>query len=135
MNANKYQKLAMRTNDGKASDRLIGKMQEYDMKFSSEQSNKESVDIGGIFNACLGLSGEVGEFNDMIKKWVFREKELDMEHAKKEAGDILWYVVMLCESFGWNMEEIMQMNVDKLKARYPEGFDVERANHRAEGDV
>lgn len=135
MNANKYQKLAMRTNDGKASDRLIGKMQEYDMKFSSEQSNKESVDIGGIFNACLGLSGEVGEFNDMIKKWVFHEKELDMEHAKKEAGDILWYVVMLCESFGWNMDEIMQMNVDKLKARYPEGFDVERANNRAVGDV
>lgn len=135
MNANKYQKLAMRTNDGKASDRLIGKMQEYDMKFSSEQSNKESVDIGGIFNACLGLSGEVGEFNDMIKKWVFHEKELDMEHAKKEAGDIIWYVAMLCESFGWNMEEIMQMNVDKLKARYPEGFDVERANNRAEGDV
>lgn len=135
MNANKYQKLAMRTNDGKASDRLIGKMQEYDMKFSNEQSDKESVDIGGIFNACLGLSGEVGEFNDMIKKWVFHEKELDMEHAKKEAGDILWYVVMLCESFGWNMDEIMQMNVDKLKARYPDGFDVERANHRAEGDV
>lgn len=135
MNANKYQKLAMRTNDGKASDRLIGKMQEYDMKFSSERINKESVDIGGIFNACLGLSGEVGEFNDMIKKWVFHEKELDMEHAKKEAGDILWYVVMLCESFGWNMDEIMQMNVDKLKARYPEGFDVERANNRAEGDV
>lgn len=135
MNANKYQKLAMRTNDGKASDRLIGKMQEYDMKFSNEQSDKESVDIGGIFNACLGLSGEVGEFNDMIKKWVFHEKELDMEHAKKEAGDILWYVVMLCESFSWNMEEIMQMNVDKLKARYPDGFDVERANYRAEGDV
>ena len=105
------------------------------MKFSSEQSNKESVDIGGIFNACLGLSGEVGEFNDMIKKWVFHEKDLDMEHAKKEAGDILWYVAMLCESFGWNMEEIMQMNVDKLIARYPGGFDVERANHRAVGDV
>ncbi|WP_416387909.1 nucleoside triphosphate pyrophosphohydrolase family protein [Dorea longicatena] len=125
----------MRTNDGKASDRLIGKMQEYDMKFANDHSDNDCVDIGGIFNACLGLSGEVGEFNDMIKKWVFHEKELDMEHAKKEAGDILWYVVMLCESFGWNMEEIMQMNVDKLKARYPEGFDVERANNRAEGDV
>lgn len=135
MNANKYQKLAMRTNDGKASDRLIGKMQEYDMKFANDHSDNDCVDIGGIFNACLGLSGEVGEFNDMIKKWVFHEKELDMEHAKKEAGDILWYVVMLCESFGWNMEEIMQMNVDKLKSRYPEGFDVERANNRAEGDV
>lgn len=135
MNANKYQKLAMRTNDGKASDRLIGKMQEYDMKFANDHSDNDCVDIGGIFNACLGLSGEVGEFNDMIKKWVFHEKELDMEHAKKEAGDILWYVVMLCESFGWNIDEIMQMNVDKLKARYPEGFDVERANHRVEGDV
>lgn len=135
MNANKYQKLAMRTNDGKASDRLIGKMQEYDMKFANDHSDNDCVDIGGIFNACLGMSGEVGEFNDMIKKWVFHEKNLDMEHAKKEAGDILWYVVMLCESFGWNMEEIMQMNVDKLKARYPEGFDVERANNRAEGDV
>lgn len=135
MNANKYQKLAMRTNDGKASDRLIGKMQEYDMKFANDHSDNDCVDIGGIFNACLGLSGEVGEFNDMIKKWVFHEKELNMEHAKKEAGNILWYVVMLCESFGWNMGEIMQMNVDKLKARYPEGFDVERANNRAEGDV
>lgn len=135
MKANEYQKLAMRTNDGKASDRLIWKMHEYDMKFSSEQSNKESVDIGGIFNACLGLSGEVGEFNDMIKKWVFHEKNLDMEHAKKEAGDILWYVAMLCESFGWNMGEIMQINVDKLITRYPGGFDVERANHRAVGDV
>lgn len=135
MNANKYQKLAMRTNDGKASDRLIGKMQEYDMKFANDHSDNDCVDIGGIFNACLGLSGEVGEFNDMIKKWVFHEKDLDMEHAKKEADDILWYVAMLCESFGWNMNEIMQMNVDKLKARYPEGFDVERANHRAEGDV
>ena len=105
------------------------------MKFANDHSDNDCVDIGGIFNACLGMSGEVGEFNDMIKKWVFHEKNLDMEHAKKEAGDILWYVVMLCESFGWNMEEIMQMNVDKLKARYPEGFDVERANHRAEGDV
>nr|WP_296029353.1 nucleoside triphosphate pyrophosphohydrolase family protein [uncultured Dorea sp.] len=135
MKANEYQKLAMRTNDGKASDRLIGKMQEYDMKFSNEQSDKESVDIGGIFNACMGLSGEVGEFNDMIKKWVFHEKDLDMEHAKKEAGDILWYVAMLCESFGWNIGEIMRMNVDKLIARYPDGFDVERANHRAVSDV
>ena len=135
MKANEYQKLAMRTNDGKASDRLIGKMQEYDMKFSNEHNDNECVDIGGIFNACMGMSGEVGEFNDIIKKWVFHEKDLDMEHAKKEAGDILWYVAMLCESFGWNIGEIMRMNVDKLIARYPDGFDVERANHRAVSDV
>lgn len=89
----------------------------------------------GIFNACLGLSGEVGEFNDIIKKWIFHEVHLNIDHAKKEAGDICWYLAMLCESFGWSLDEIMQMNVDKLKARYPEGFDIERANHRAEGDV
>lgn len=50
-------------------------------------------------------------------------------------GDVLWYVAMMCESFGWNMDEIMQMNVDKLKARYPEGFSVDRSLHRADGDV
>jgi NTP pyrophosphatase (non-canonical NTP hydrolase) len=126
MNANEYQRLAMRTNDHKASGRLYSKLDNHDWN---------AEDIGGIFNACLGLSGEVGEFNDMIKKWVFHEKELDVEHAKKEMGDILWYVAMMCESFGWDMGEIMQMNVDKLIARYPEGFDIERANHRAVGDV
>ena len=136
MTGNDYQKLAMRTNDNKATERL-----ENCIDVHSHLENNLTVDddgdasIGGILNACLGLSGEVGEFNDMIKKWIFHEKDLDVEHAKKEAGDICWYLAMLCESFGWNLDEIMQMNVDKLKARYPEGFDVDRANHRAEGDV
>ena len=126
MTGNEYQKFAMRTNDRKASERLSQKLYNRDWR---------TDDLGGIFNACLGLSGEVGEFNDMIKKWIFHEKPLDIDHAKKEAGDICWYLAMLCESFGWNLDEIMQMNVDKLKVRYPEGFDIERANHRAEGDV
>lgn len=139
MTPNKYQKLAMRTNDGKATDRLLKEMLTCDMKYLLQQNliaeDERHLDIGGIFNAFLGLSGEVGEFNDVIKKWIFHEKPLDIEHAKKEAGDICWYLAMLCESFGWNLEEIMQLNIDKLKTRYPEGFDVERANHRAKGDV
>ena len=127
----------MRTNDGKTTKRLLECMLTCDMEYLLSQSlvYEDEQHLGGIFNACLGLSGEVGEFNDMIKKWVFHEKELDMEHAKKEMGDVLWYVAMMCESFGWNMDEIMQMNVDKLKARYPEGFDVTRANNRANDDV
>jgi len=120
---NEYQELAMRTNDHKATQRLVGKVV------------IDNVDLGDIFNACIGLSGEVGEFNDMVKKWVFHEKELDIDHAKKELGDIAWYLAMACESFGWSLDEILQMNVDKLKARYPEGFDTERANNRAEDDV
>ena len=137
MTGNDYQKLAMRTNDHKATERLISAREDFSLekRCSEPDSDIRNADFGGILNACLGLSGEVGEFNDMIKKWIFHEKELDIEHAKKEAGDICWYLAMLCESFGWNMDEIMQMNVDKLKARYPEGFDVDRANNRAEGDV
>ena len=124
MQGKEYVKLAMRTNDGNNTRRLT-KAVNVDV----------SKDIGGILNACLGLSGEVGEFNDMIKKWVFHEKPLDEEHAKKEMGDVLWYVAMMCYSIGWDLDEIMQMNVDKLKARYPKGFDVELANNRKEGDI
>ena len=126
MTGKEYQKLAMRTNDGKGTERLY------------QQINYAPVfknDIGGVLNACLGLSGEVGELNDMIKKWIFHEKPFDEVHAKKELGDVLWYVAMMCHSFGWDLDEIMQMNVDKLKARYPKGFDVELANNRKEGDV
>ena len=136
MIGNDYQSLAMRTNDHKATERLLDKTYMIDaLNQVGAGLDVENYDLGGILNACLGLSGEVGEFNDMIKKWIFHEKEFDVEHAKKEAGDIMWYLAMLCESFGWNLDEIMQMNVDKLKARYPDGFDVQRANNRAEGDV
>ena len=124
MTGNEYQKLAMRTNDKKCTmrlDNVIDKNEEYD--------------IGGILYACLGLSGESGEFTDMIKKWIFHEKELDTYHLKRECGDVLWYIAMLCESFGWSIEEIMQMNIDKLKVRYPDGFDVNRANNRSEDDI
>lgn len=70
-----------------------------------------------------------------MKKWIFHEKPLDVEHAQKEIGDVLWYVAMICHSFGWDMDAIMQQNIDKLKARYPEGFDVDKSAHRKEGDV
>lgn len=133
MTGKEYQKLAMRTNDGKGTDRMIEKC---NLKINEAGVFKsDGIDLGGIFNACLGLSGEVGELNDMIKKWIFHEKPFDEVHAKKELGDVLWYVAMMCHSFGWDLDEIMQMNVDKLKARYPQGFSVELANNRKEGDI
>lgn len=132
---NEYQKLAMRTKNVNATERLQDKIDMCQFFKEADGKVRGRKDFGGIINACFGLSGEVGEFNDMIKKWIFHEKELDEVHAKKECGDILWYISMLCESFGWSMEEIMQMNIDKLKARYPDGFDVAKSEHRAEGDV
>lgn len=122
MTGNEYQQYAMRTNDGKATERLE--------TFVSDGR----VDIGGILNGCLGLAGESGEFLDMIKKWIFHDKPLDEEHAKKEVGDVCWYIAMICHSFGWNLDEIMRMNVDKLKARFPDGFSTERANNRKSND-
>ena len=128
MNGKEYQRFAMRTNDGKATERLLDKVDE----------NAEypwDNDVGGILNGCLGLSGEVGEFNDMVKKWIFHENPLDDDHAQKEMGDILWYIAMICHSFGRDMDAIMQKNIYKLKARYPDGLDVDLSAHRKAGDV
>lgn len=139
MEINEYQELAMRTNPHKATERLLGNMLTCDMKYLLQQNliaeDERHIDFGGVFNSCLGLSGEVGEFNDMIKKHIFHEKTLDETHAKKELGDIMWYIAMMCESFGWDMNKIAEMNIDKLKARYPEGFDIKRANNRDSKDI
>ena len=125
MTGNEYQHLAMRTNDGNNLKRLTSAMMECE----------EKRDLPGILNGCLGLSGEAGEFCDMIKKWVFHRKPLDENHAKKELGDVMWYVAMICYSFGWDLDGILQMNVDKLKARYPDGFSTDLSNNRRENDV
>ena len=125
MTGSEYQALAMRTNDGRSSYRLERAVDERDAYY----------DMGGIVMATMGLSGEVGELNDMIKKWIFHKTDMDITHAKKELGDIMWYIACMADSFGWSLDEIMQMNIDKLKARYPDGFDIERANHRSKGDV
>ena len=129
MTGNEYQKLAMRTNDGKATFRLAAVIA------MSCGENEGKRDVVGLLNGCLGLAGESGELLDMFKKWIFHGKALDEKHAKKELGDVMWYVADIAYSMGWNLDEILQMNVDKLKARYPEGFDTELSNHRAEGDV
>lgn len=112
-------------------------LEAYELGFDPEDKCFKPVveDLGGVLNGCLGLAGEAGETLDMIKKWIFHEKDLDREHLKKELGDVMWYMAMICYSFGFDLDEILQMNIDKLKARYPEGFDTERANHRAEGDI
>ena len=129
MNGKEYQNLAMRTNDGNATNRLLN------LTLSDTTENGIGEDTGTILLACLGLSGEVGEFNDMIKKWIFHEKDLDEEHLKKELGDIMWYIAMMCHAFRWNLDEIMEMNINKLKARYPEKNKKKRSNNRENGDV
>ena len=135
MTGNEYQALAMRTNDRKGTDRIEKAIELLCRPDKPKCFTPVVEDLGGVLNGCLGLAGESGEVLDMIKKWIFHEKDLDREHLKKEIGDVMWYVAMLCESFGFDLDEILQMNVGKLKARYPEGFDPEKANHRKPGDI
>lgn len=133
MQGNEYQALAMRTNDKKSTDRLLNKIN--DLKIGNRGEDTSEIELGGVINAALGLSGEVGELNDMLKKWIFHEKQLDIEHLKREISDVCWYLALMCDSFEFNLDEIMQINIDKLKVRYPQGFDTYKANHRQAGDV
>lgn len=106
MTGNEYQALAMRTNDGKSTDRVISGVLTCDLKWLHNQNvvreDTEGLDLGGVLNGCLGLAGESGEVLDMVKKWIFHEKKMDKYHLKKELGDVMWYVAMLCESFGFS---------------------------------
>ena len=74
-----------------------------------------------IWNA-VGLAGETGEVVDHIKKGIFHRHGLNQTQLKKELGDVLWYLAALCTKLGFDLEDVMQQNIDKLIARYPNGY-------------
>lgn len=85
-------------------------------------------------HALHGLSGEVGEIHSLFQK-EYQGHPLDPDHLKKETGDALWMISEICTAMGWKLEDVAQGNIDKLKARYPEGFDADRSLHRKAGDI
>ena len=92
-----------------------------------------------LLTAAVGMSAEAGEFTEVIKKMIFQGKPVNEEnlfHLKRELGDIMWYVMQACMGLGVDLDEVIEMNVDKLAARYPGGtFDVHYSENRKEGDV
>lgn len=86
-------------------------------------------------NGVMGLAGEAGECVDLVKKHIFQGHPLPVEHLAKELGDVAWYLAVTAWGIGYDLESILRMNVEKLRNRYPDGFDPERSLHRAEGDV
>ena len=88
-----------------------------------------------LTNACFGLAGESGELVDLVKKHLFHDHDLDVNHLLLELGDVMYYLCWLCSLLGFDFYEVCYANMDKLNARYPDGFDTERSQHRAEGDV
>lgn len=98
-------------------------------------SNKDLSPDYHLLNGALGLCGESGEVADMVKKNFMQGHDLDLDHIAKELGDVLWYVAETATAIGVDLETIMKMNIEKLKARYPDGFDSERSQHRQHGDI
>ena len=92
-----------------------------------------------LLTAAVGMSAEAGEFTEIVKKIIFQGKpvtEQNLFHLKRELGDIMWYVAQACIGMNISIDDILQMNVDKLADRYPEGsFDVHYSENRREGDV
>lgn len=108
MELNEYQRLAQRT------------------------SNNTCLRYEKLNNGILGMAGEAGECVDLLKKHLYQEHELDREKLLDEVGDVLWYVAETAAGLGKTLEEVAQHNIDKLKARYPDGFDPQRSIHRPE---
>lgn len=108
---------------------------EYQTAALRTAQTEELTHIELVMNAALGLCGESGEVADIVKKFRFQGHDIDLEHVAKELGDIAWYLAVGAHAISYDLETILQMNVDKLKARYPDGFSSDRSLHRAEGDV
>ena len=108
MTVNEYQKLAMTT--------------------LNPELDKKDVLINGV----MGLCGESGEAIDIVKKWLAQGHDLDRAKLAKERGDIAWYLAETATALDLQLEDVFAANIEKLKKRYPEGFDSERSIHRTE---
>lgn len=85
-----------------------------------------------LANAALGLTGEAGETAEIIKKHLFHDTPLDQDALIKELGDCLWYIGAFATVLGVSLDDVAQRNIDKLRKRYPDGFDSERSRNRTE---
>lgn len=110
MTGNAYQSLAART--------------------IKEGMSKEKME----HHALHGIIGEIGELHSLYQK-EFQGHKFDPNHAKKELGDLMWFIAEYCTAMGWELEDVMFDNIAKLKERYPDGFEAERSLHRKAGDI
>ena len=108
MTGNDYQKLAMRTCNTIGNDML--------------------------YHGVFGLTSESGEVAGLLQK-MYQGHSFDKEHMKKELGDCMWMIAEICIALEFSLDDVMQTNINKLKARYPDGFSTEQSLHRKEGDL
>ena len=121
---------AVTSNPSKEHEAFIYRLQELEGEgFHSER----------LITAAVGMCAEAGEFTEIVKKMIFQGKPVNEEnlyHMKRELGDIMWYIAQACMGLRTSIDEIIEMNVEKLEARYPGGeFDVHYSENRKEGDL
>ena len=99
----------------------------------------QGADVSRLMTAAFGMSAEAGEFTEVVKKIFLQGKPYNEEnvfHMKRELGDLCWYLAQACMALDISFEQVLEMNYQKLSARYPEGaFDVYRSENRVEGDL
>ncbi len=133
IDTNKYIEFVRQTTSPASSDfaQLLARM--------TELEANNNTDVPRLLTAAFGISAEAGEFTEVVKKIFLQGKPYNEEsifHMKRELGDICWYLAQACMALDINFEEVLQMNFEKLSARYPEGtFDVYRSENRVEGDL
>ena len=133
IDTNKYIEFVRQTTSPASNDfaQLLSRM--------TELEATHDADVPRLLTAALGMSAEAGEFTEVVKKIFLQGKPYNEEnvfHMKRELGDLCWYLAQACMALDTNFEEVLQMNYEKLSARYPEGsFDVYRSENRVEGDL
>lgn len=118
MTINGYQKEALRTESGTCVN----------LNALTEQKLR-------LLHGLIGLNGEAGEALDIFKKHLFQGHELDVHHLALELGDVAWYLAVAADAIDYDLERVLIMNREKLRARYPDGFNAEHSINRKEGDV
>ena len=105
---------------------------------TSKLEAQNNINVPRVMTSAIGMLAESGEFTEVLKKMVFQGKEFNEDnrfHMKRELGDILWYWIQGCIALGYTPDEVMDENIKKLEARYPNGFEVARSEKREVGDI
>ena len=105
---------------------------------TSKLDVQDNMNLPRVMTSAIGMLAESGEFTEVLKKMVFQGKEFNEDnrfHMKRELGDILWYWIQGCIALGYTPDEVMDENIKKLEARYPNGFEVARSETREKGDI
>ena len=118
MSPNEYQKLALRTES----------VSNGPLYFEQEDAR--------LLQGLMGLNGEAGEAIDIFKKYLYQGHPLDRDHLARELGDVAWYLALSAHALGYSLEDVFEMNIEKLEKRYPRGyFESGKSVHRRDGDL